>query len=283
MTNIAQHTVNLLTTIIDSADKMTIGQMVDEAYLCLLDTSWDLPVRKYTRKAQVIAELQHVISRIGACPVYAERVPDVTPEKRAEHLEHAEHLRGIFRSHGIDPKDFDACMDYIIGNGNIVPRYWAKIYMDYIHGDDLDATAFDPAQPGSERTAIVVTSLVAKGTQIHQQIERLIVTGQQAALLRADGYTGELEIVDVMPGATPSQAPMWGRCDAITADEALIPSLSVPSVGFYQCLGRGIRITKQNARAIHSRANMNTGKANRFPRGKCAARMVELGWEFNEG
>lgn len=86
MTNIAQHTVNLLTNIIDSADKMTIGQMVDEAYLCLLDTSWDLPVRKYTRKAQVIADLQHVISRIGACPVYAERVPDVTPEKRPVQL-----------------------------------------------------------------------------------------------------------------------------------------------------------------------------------------------------
>lgn len=228
------------------------------------------------RVAKLIEAMEHVLKRLDAMPECAERVPDVTPEKRAEHLEHAENLRGILRSHGIDAKDFDACLDYILGNGNIVPRYWAKIYVDYIHGDDLDATAFDPAQPGSERTVIAVTSPVVKGTQIHQQIERLIVTGQQAGLLRADGYTGELEIVDVMPGLDCDMA------DALHYAMTTPPNASTP-IDWAQGYGRGIRITKQNARAIHSRANINTGKVNRFPRGKCAARMVELGWEFNEG
>lgn len=92
-----------------------------------------LMINKPGRVAKLIEAMEHVISRLDAMPEFAERVPDVTPEKRAEHLEHAEHLRGIFRSHGIDPQDFDACLDYIIGNGNIVPRYWAKIYVDYIY------------------------------------------------------------------------------------------------------------------------------------------------------
>nr|UVX62899.1 MAG: hypothetical protein [Bacteriophage sp.] len=217
-------------------------------------------LQRCTRKAAACEALSNIVGRFVHLrdPALAERVPDVTPEKRAEH---AEQLRGIFRSHGIDPRDFDACMDYIIGNGNIVPRYWVKIYMDYIHGDDLDAThvahegwdkqAFDFAQPDSERTVICVSTPLVLGSKIHERLERLIVTGQQASLLRAEGYTGELEIVDVMPGAV------------LTHDFVEIR-------------------TDQECRAILTKAQQNSRKGNTFPRGKAAARMALLGWVFND-
>lgn len=43
-------------------------------------------------------------------------------------------------------------------------------------------------------------------------------------------------------------------------------------------------MTRQPVRTAHTRYHQDdTRKANRFPRGNCAARMAELGWEFNEG
>lgn len=203
-----------------------------------------------TRKAGYRDQLQVLLLCLVDFESNPEPVPDVTPEKRAEHLEHAEHLRGIFRSHGIDPRDFDACMDYIIGNGNIVPRYWAKIYVDYIHGDDLDATRPTATVPDASP---------------------LVVTSGQAKWLRDQGYSGDLSVIDHFP-------PF--------ADEALIiPSHSVPPVGFFQCMGRAMRadfrsFTDQEARAAFN--YQDKCKFNKFPRGKCAKRMLTLGWHFNE-
>lgn len=44
------------------------------------------------------------------------------------------------------------------------------------------------------------------------------------------------------------------------------------------------QLTRQQTK--HARAQyflMDTVRANKFPRGLCAARMLELGWEFKEG
>lgn len=129
-------------------------------------------------------------------------VSEITDAQRAEHLQHANALRGVLKAHGIDPQDWDACMNYLCDGSGL--RYMVKIYVDYVYNCTepgisaitAQLLGYDPALPGSERTVI------------HP--------------LRSD----------------------------------------------------------QEQRATLSKAMQRAGKLDTFPRGKCAHRMADLGWEF---
>lgn len=250
-------------------------------------------IAKPGRVAKLIEAMEHVLKRLDAMPEYAERVPDVTPEKYAEHLEHAEQLRGIFRSHGIDPKDFDACLDYIIGNGNIVPRYWAKIYVDYIHGDDLDATRYTASLPPLGRGAVFVDLEGRDGVTItpHDPADsdtaRVLqdVINHGIGAFSADlaaGHTIHHALERVLLGAPPRLT--CDMADALHYAMTTPPNASTP-IDWAQGYGRGMRadfrsFTDQEARAAFN--YQDKCKFNKFPRGKCAKRMLTLGWHFNE-
>lgn len=266
--NLALYTINLLNNITAAADKMTIGQMVDEAYLCLLDTPWDLPVRKYTRKAQVIADLAHIVSRINACPAFAEPVPDVTPEAADSHYVHAAQLVAILKCHGIGPQDWDAVMDYLACSGHPL-KYFTALYVDYVY----EVTPFCPDE-GCPHSDIVhycnITPNNPEDAPMAKVLEDVINHG--IGVFSADleaGLTVHHALERVILGAPPS-----------LADEAL-RRFSDYSSRTVKDWWHPIR-TDQEARAILTKAcNVKPEPSNRFPRGKCAQRMLSLGWVFN--
>lgn len=205
-----------------------------------------------------LVNLHNALKQREAMP--ATPAPEITPAQRQEHLEHADALRGILMSHGIDAQDWDACLDYLLSSEL---KYMVKIYVDYIHGIAPEPT-------------------------------KLIVNSQQAEMLRAAGYGGDLSVVDTLPPLGRAMRVNMSDRDVVTlaADNPVYPALSVPPLGYLQMMGRALRapavewhhITDQEARATYTSAcNFAHSKSNRLPRGKCALRMLNLGWEFNHG
>lgn len=255
-----------------------------------------LMIAKPGRVAKLVELMNHVISKLDAMPEYAERVPDTTPERRAEHQEHANLLIGILRSHGIDPQDWDASLDYLLSgtHATLTPRYWVKIYVDYVYeigyhleiadkrrvlAVDLDAVRITAVNPEDAPTAKVLQDVVnhgigafsadlAAGHTIHHALERIVLGAPPCDMADALRYA-------LQPGGTFETQDI----------ELTIPSLSVPPVGFVQQMGRAMRadfrsFTDQEARAAFN--YQDKCKFNKFPRGKCAKRMLTLGWHFNE-
>lgn len=211
-----------------------------------------------TRKADYrghLCNLYKALKTYEARP--AQPVPEITQAQRAEHLQHAEILRTVLVAHGIDDQDFDACMKYLCDGSGLA--YMVKIYVDYIYGNPV--TIYKPLNRAHDEIILDMRG----GFSVTEPVQwvgidmahsgsdhtALIVTSQMAATLRADGYTGDLSIVDTIPG--------------FVADEAhIIHPLR----------------SEQELRVRLSKAHQRASKLNKYPRGKCTARMLSLGWEF---
>lgn len=180
-----------------------------------------------TRKADYrghLCNLYKALKGLEARP--AEPVPEITPEQRAEHLQHAAALRGVLKAHGIDPQDWEACMNYLCDGSGL--RYMVKIYVDYV---------YNCTEPG-----ITLATAQALGyTRTHDEI--------MIDLLQPRGVL------------TVTEPVQW-----VGIDPALPGS------------ERTVIHTVQETRATLSKAHQQARKSNRFPRGKCAARMFARGW-----